>query len=251
MEIENRIEVTDREGWRKEFVLSKRLIYIGSDSRNDIVLSPMRGTGVSPRHLQLVVAPAGVITCSAVNLSPVDIALGSQKVLPPNMAAEVTDGESFKLGDFTVALHFQGGAPLPQTVISKEAAMRAGLKNSAGVGLRLALNQVILNPDRPLEGMLYVTNLGAVPGVQFRLGLDGLPEDCYEIGPAPILFPGAEKAVPFRVWHPRRSSVMAGTQRIAFWADAPEAYPGEVATQTRDMRIMPFYNYTVRILPGK
>jgi hypothetical protein len=253
MEFENRIDVTDRDGWRKEFVLNKRLIYIGSDNRNDVVLSPMRGTGVAPRHLQLVIAPAGIVTCSAVNLSAGDIPLGDtgQKALPPNSAVEVRDGQSFRLGDFMVVLHFQDNAQMGQGTGAREAFVRAGVKNSAAVGLRLVLQQVILSPDRPIEGMLYVSNLGNAPGVQFRLGLDGLPADCFEIGAAPILFPGAEKGVPLRIWHPMRSTVAAGTQRIALWADAVEAYPGEVVTQTRDLRILPFYSHTLRVLPNK
>jgi hypothetical protein len=253
MEFENRIDVTDKEGWHKEFVLNKRLIYVGSDNRNDVVLSAMRGTGVAPRHLQLVIAPAGVVTCSAVNLSATDIPLGEsgQNTLPPNSATEVKDGEFFRLGDFSVVLHFQDNSMVAQGAGSREAFVRVGVKNSAAVGLRLVLQQVILSPERPIEGMLYVANLGNAPGVQFRLGLDGLPADCYEIGPAPILFPGAEKGVPLRIWHPKRSSVMAGTQRIALWAEAAEAYPGEVVTQTRDLRIMPFYNHSVRVLPVK
>lgn len=252
MEFENRIDVTDREGWRKEFVLNKRLIYIGSDNRNDVVLNAMRGTGVAPRHLQLVIAPAGVVTCSAVNLSTADIPLGEsgQKALPPNSAVEVNDGQSFRLGDFMVVLHFLDNSA-GQGVVTRGAFARAGVKNSAAVGLRLELPQVILSPERPVDGMLYVSNLGNAPGVQFRLGMEGLPGDCYEIGPAPILFPGAEKGVPLRIWHPKRSSVSAGTQRIALWADAVEAYPGEIVTQTRDLRILPFYNHTLRILPVK
>jgi hypothetical protein len=188
-----------------------------------------------------------------VNLSAADIPLGDagQKTLPPNSAAEVNDGEIFKLGDFTVVLHFQDNGMAGQSVGSRESFVRAGVKNSAAVGLRLVLQQVILSPERPIEGMIYVSNMGNAPGVQFRLGLDGLPADCYEIGPAPILFPGAEKGVPLRIWHPKRSSVMAGTQRVALWADAAEAYPGELVTQTRDLRILPFYNHTVRILPVK
>ena len=45
------IEITDKDGWTKEFNLSKTIAYVGADPRNDIVLDPERGQGVSPRHL--------------------------------------------------------------------------------------------------------------------------------------------------------------------------------------------------------
>ena len=251
MEYENRIDVTDRDGWRKEFVLNKRLIYIGSDSRNDIVLSPMRGSGVAPRHLQLVIAPAGVVACSAVNLSTVEIALGEggQKILLPNSALEVGDGECFRLGDFSVVFHSQDTGMRGMIPVMRDSVVRGGAKSSSNIGLRISLPQVVLGFDSVLDGTVFVANLGTSPGVQFKLGLDGLPPDCYEIGPAPILFPGAEKGVPLRIRHPRRSAVPAGTQRVTVWASAEETYPAEIVAHTLDLRIMSFFSHTLRVLP--
>src|SRR5512138_3195559 len=109
MESGNRIEITDKDGWRKEFFLQKRLVYIGNDSRNDIVLSNYRGAGVEPRHLQLVIGPGGSVPCTAVNLSSKTITVGlngdPQRHL--NSAMEVPNGETFHLGDFVLVFHLQ------------------------------------------------------------------------------------------------------------------------------------------------
>ena len=111
MDSGNRIEISDKEGWRREFTLDKRLIYIGSDGRNDIVLSPARGSGVSPRHLQLIATPGASRMINAVNLSATSIPLGDSesRILEPNSAMEVADGESFHLGEFTLTIHLSMG----------------------------------------------------------------------------------------------------------------------------------------------
>lgn len=253
MEFGNRIEITDKDGWRKEFFLQKRLIYIGNDSRNDIVLSAYRGTGVAPRHLQLVIAPGGSIQCSAVNLSAQEIAMGpnGERLLQPSSAIEVTDGESFHLGDFVLVFHLQEALAQPAIPVDGDlrAARAPSKANSASIGLRVSLSQVAIAPNSTIEGMIYVSNQGSMPGVQFRLGIDGFPADCYEIGPVPILFPGAEKGVPVHFYHPCRPDVLAGSRPVSFWADAADAYPGESAVLSRDIRILPFYSHKLRLLP--
>lgn len=252
MESGNRIEITDKDGWRKEFILQKRLIYIGNDSRNDIVLSNLRGTGVDPRHLQLVVGPGGAVQCTAVNLSSKVIAMGpaGERQLDSNSAIDVADGETFRLGDFVLVFHLQDvltASPDP-TGREFQQARVSGKAGSTSIGLKIALSQVVLNPRFPIEGTLLISNQGGAPGVQFRLGLDGLPPECYEIGPAPILFPGAEKAVPIRITHPCRPEILAGSRPIKFWADAVEAYPGESAVVSRDIRILPYYSHSLRLI---
>jgi hypothetical protein len=268
MEGDNRIEIVDKEGWRKEFIVQKRLIYIGSDPRNDIVLNPVRGAGVAPRHLQLITTPSGSGGgASAVNLCPVAIQLGQavadgyarpdgfmggpNRVLEPNTATLIADGESLHLGEFTLVFRIStvmGMMPVQTSGTPSEPAQAvAGSGRSASIGVRISLTQPYLMPENPVDGVVYVTNQGAVPGVQFNLGLEGLPPDCYEIGPAPILFPGAEKGVPVRIFHPRRPGFPAGSLRLRFFAQANEAYPGEVASVVREIRLMPFYHHMLRL----
>jgi len=79
------------------------------------------------------------------------------------------------------------------------------------------------------------------------LTVEGLDDDCYEIGPGPILFPGVSKEVRLRLHHPRRPQPPAGPHQICVRATADE-YPGEEAVVTQKIRIMPFYSHELRLL---
>jgi hypothetical protein len=92
-----------------------------------------------------------------------------------------------------------------------------------------------------------VRNLGNKAGVQFRLEVEGLETGAYEIGPAPVLFPNAQKEVFLRLTHPRKPLPGVGVQRIAVHATAPVAYPGERAMVAQSIRLMPYLHHAVRI----
>ncbi len=247
----NHIEICDKEGWHREFDLQKRLTYIGSDPRNDIVLSSVRGSGVAPRHLQLITAPGNAGLLSAINLSAIAIPIGASgnRMLEPNSAIDVADGDEFHLGDYILEFHLSDlGMKLPVEQVGKTPQPGNEGPKSTPIGVRIALPQVALSPETPMEGTIYVCNQGNETGVQFCLELEGLPADCYEIAPAPILFPGAEKGIPFRLRHPRRPEYPAGVHKIVIRAEAIDAYPGAKASISREIRILPFYSHTLRIL---
>ena len=77
--------------------------------------------------------------------------------------------------------------------------------------------------------------------------VDGLDPACLEIGPGPLLFPNAEKEVPFRVHHPRSPKPPAGDYRLRIRATAPAAYPGESAIVTQMIHVLPYYSHRVRV----
>jgi hypothetical protein len=274
MDAQNKVEITDRDGWHKEFVLQKPLIHIGSDPRNDIVLSSARGTGVAPRHLQLICVPGEQPGYRGINLGDQDILVGDlgNASVAPRSALQIVDGDQLKLGDFTLIfrLNGEGGQPLPPSwtrtapataapasfsgqpgmgVPSQDRLPSAGSRGSSAViGLTLALSGSTLAPDHPLEGVVTVHNLGKKPGVQFRLEVEDLAPDCYQIGPGPILFPNASKEVLLRLYHPRSSTLPAGPRAIRIRATAPDAYPGESVTVTQDMQVLPFYSHRLRVV---
>ncbi len=250
MDSEIQIEITDRDGWRKEFNLQKRIIYIGCDSRNDVILNPLRGAGVASRHLQLIASPGAPVVYTVVNLSDIGITLGEarDRSLEPYSAVEIADGEKLQLGEYTLVFHLTTAAGLSESPsLAADTGMRLST-GSASIGLRIALPQTNLSAEKPVEGTVFVCNQGNLPGVQFNLALEGLPSDCYEIGPAPILFPGAEKGVFLRLHHPRRPGYAVGMHKITIRAEAVEAYPGESSVAARDIYIAPYYKHTLRIL---
>jgi hypothetical protein len=267
-----RIVITDRDGWRKEFELNKNLIYIGSDPGDDLSLSASRGAGVAPRHLQLVSVQGDRQRYYAINLGDADLILSAtetgDRVLSPRSAADLVNGHRLQLGEFTLifAMGPEGSfstsipagvqGPIPENRAGP-AERRAGgpaivaaaeQNPSAVIGLSLSLPQTTLDAQYPLVGTIILHNLGNKPGVQFKLELEGLEPDCYDIGPAPILFPNAQKEVPLRLQHPRRPTPVAGGQRISIRATAPDAYPGEIASVSQVIQIVPFFKHSIRLV---
>ncbi len=255
------LEITDRDGWQKSYPISRAILYIGSDPGDDIVLDRMRGSGVSPRHIQLIAPAPGAGAYRLVNLGDAEVSVGAPapRAVAPRSFAPLTDGDVLRLGDFTLV--FREGQP-GRAMVTASAALPAASLSTAGlpalaqpglasassaIGLRLSLPTAQLWSDRPIAGAVVVSNLGAKPGVQFRLEVEGLPADCCEVGPGPLLFPGAEKAVPVRIVHSRRPDPPAGARRFTIRASAPDAYAGEAAVVTQEIMVMPFYSHTLRL----
>jgi hypothetical protein len=230
------VAVTDQAGWSKEFSLVKTIAYVGSDKRNDIVLDPERGAGVSARHLQLISVATGY---RLINMGDTEVRLGAnaEVAVPPRAFVEVNTGEQIQVGDFKLV--FQGvGA----------GASKDSDGNSRSIGLKMNLQETKLGVNKPLEGTVVVRNWGTKAGVQFILEVDGLDPACLEIGPGPLLFPNAEKEVPFKVHHPRASKPPAGDYRVRIRAVAPAAYPGETAVVSQTVQVLPFYSHKLRVV---
>ncbi len=268
MDAMNRVEISDKDGWRKEFPLSKSLLYVGSGPDVDVRLDPNRGGGVMPRHLQLVTLPGTGNCYLAINLEVAEISVAGNRKLPPHGAVELADGDFIRLGDFVLTFRLTKAAeayPRPLPAAAQGTASRAQVAGDDSapapvvssqaesvsniIGLTLAFRQTDLETDHPIDGSVIVRNQGTRPGVQFRLELEGLPPDRYTIGPGPILFPNGEKEVYVRLMHPLAPTPEAGECNIKIRASAPDAYPGESTTLTQVIRIQPFYSHTLRLLP--
>ena len=254
------VEITDKEGWRKVFPLSKSLVHLGSDTRNDIVLETWRGGGVAGRHLQLITGQGEGLRYRAVNLGDSDVRLESSggRLLKPRSAVEIGDGERVRLGDFLLVFHLSGAVaagphpvPTPGAVAATAPAASSHPsveeKSSSVIGLTLSLPETTLSPEHPLDGTACVQNLGDRPGVQFKLELEGLDADCYELGPGPILFPGVAKDVHLRLHHPRKPQPGAGPHQIRVRATAGE-YPGEIVSVLQEIEIRPFYSHELCVV---
>lgn len=262
MDSHARLEVTDGTGWHTEFPLEKSLVHIGSDPRNDIVLPVGRGSGVAPRHAQLVSVQDDRTAYRLINLGSTDILLDAlsspspaSHPLAPRSTADMADGTRFRLGGFTIVYRLgaaaiarrSGAAPVPAGDAQR---IRQGGAASEGtsedIGLELYLPRTVLDLERPIEGTITVRNLGNKPGVQFRLELQGLEADSYDMGLGPILFPNAENEVLLRLHHSRKPFPPAGEHQIQIRALAPEAYPGQCATVSQIIRIPPSYRHELR-----
>ncbi len=250
---EPRVEVVDRDGWRKAFPLEKHIVHIGSDPRNDVVLDGRRGAGVAARHLQLIALPANPPGYRLVNLGDGDISLGEsgERVIAPRSATDIADGTVLIVGDFTL-LVCCGEATAANDAAAVGDARPPGATgaeaSSQVIGLRLVLPQTHLKPGQPIDGAVVVRNLGDQPGVQFKLAVEGLHPDCYGIGAGPLLFPNAEKETFFRLSHPQSPCMSAGDHRFTLRATAPGAYPGENAAISQTIHMAPFYHHSLRLV---
>jgi hypothetical protein len=232
-----KIEVIDREGWRREYSPPKNIVHIGSDPRNDVVLETGRGAGVAPLHAQLITSTDRP-GYQLVNLGDGAILLGlsSDQALPPRSATDIVSGTVFRIGDFTLVFYGEGGGDGGST------------SSSQHIGLRVSLPRTWLEPNRSLDGVVTVSNLGDRGGVQVNLELEGLEPECYDIEPGPILASGGEREVSFHLYH-RGGKPLAGDRRITIRATAPRVYLAEQATVSQVIRVLPFFRHRLHIVP--
>lgn len=237
MGVAGTIEVTDRDGWRKDFPFraEKNIIYVGTFPGNDVALDANRAGGGTRWRLQLIFTAGQEGRCRLVNLADMDLLLGrnGDEPVPPRSSIVVVDGQAVRVEGFTLV--FRLG---PQRTAS----------TSERIGLRLSLSDTRLAPDTPVEGVVTVRNLSDKAGVQFKLDVRGLEPDCYEIGAGPLLFPNAEKGVPLRLYHPRRPTLPAGEHTLIIRATAPEAFPQGHAEVSQTIEVLPYYHHRLRLV---
>ena len=241
---ESRIEIINKMGWRKEFVVDKPIVQIGRDARNDLVLDDGMENGIAPRHAQLLPSSVNRQGLRLINLSDKDILVYAQggktevsqllsrppsATVTPRSSGEIGSGDLIKMGDFSLV--FQGGVTY-----------------SGVVKLNVEMSSRALGLDRPLTGVLSIHHVGNKAAVQFKIELEGLDPDSYEIGPGPVLFPNAEKQVSFRLTHPKRPYPLAGAHQITFHVSAPDAYPDERATVSTEIQVAPIYRHKMRVV---
>lgn len=234
---ENKIEVINKLGWRKEFVLEKSIVQIGRDERNDVILDDGMESDISARHAQLLPSAANRNGMRLINLSTSPITIFKQgqtqeaagKTLEPRSSVEIVSGDRAKMGSFTLVFH-------------------GGDTRSEVVRLSVDMPDTHLVLDKPLRGTLKIQHVGDKAAVQFRVEVAGWESQFIEIAPGPVLFPNAEKSVEFRVMHPKRAKPPAGAHQLTFVVTAPDAYPGEEATLNHTIQIAPFFDHRMRVV---
>jgi hypothetical protein len=277
--VANVIEITDKDGWRKDFQIRKTITHIGCDAGNDLVLETLRGAGVLPRHVQLILSNG---LFRLVNIGNVEFKAWQLGDSPREMnvgafsAIDLQNGMQIKLGDFRLKLALEDGTQmqaenaLPATQALALAGAQAGANGNGNgngaalppgdgnpfiigadvIGLKLKLPRAVLTPNLPLTGTVAVRNRGNKTGAQFKLDLIGLPPEMFELGPGPILFPNAEKEVPIKITHPMGPRPPAGELRVVIRAVAPDAYPGQSASIAQFLNIAPYFNHKMTLTPA-
>jgi hypothetical protein len=258
------VEIIDVGGWRKTYPLNKNIIHIGSDARNDIAIESYHGAGLAARHVQLITSLTGAQGYRLINIGPLELRSGEDaaRLIAPRSAIDLADGEVIKLGDFTFIFRRATPGPLPLGPLPPDPLPPGPLppgplppgplppgpiSSSTAISATLNLPQTKLAPDQVIDGSITIQNLGDQTGVQFKIEVDGLNANCWEIGPGPILFPNAAKQVLFRVRHPMQPIPSAGEHRFTIRVTAPGVYSGEVAVVNGTITILPFFKHELKL----
>ena len=231
------INVRDKKGWSKSFPLEKALTLIGSAPVNDIVLSNEYGGGVASVHLQLISAHTGINRFRLVSLvnEPILIKLSNARGIDQIRSKGsyfLEDGDSISVGDFQITFYLQS-----DNGIKIE-------KKSQNIGLKLEMPSNNLRSNSKLTGLLTLTNYGPDKRCQFEVDIAGLPADCYQIDPAPLLYPGGEEKLEIRFFH-QQIRPQSGECAIQIHAYATNAYPTEEVIIPIVLDIEPVYKFSV------
>ena len=226
----SRLEVVNKEGWRKEYLLQRTLIYAGSQPGSDVYLPAPE---VAPRHIQFVPSPVNRAGYRLINFSAAPLALresgGAARLVPPRGTAELSDGDAVELAGYSMVFH-------------------SGAMQSASIQARVELASTRLELDRQIEGTLYIRNSGDKAGVQFEIQTQGFDQRFVQVDSGPVLFPGVEKSIAFRIAHPRQPTPPAGDHTLTLVVTAPGVYPGESAMVSATFTVAPFFAHSIRFI---
>ncbi len=230
------VTITNKFGWSKTVEFQKALLTIGRSKTNDVVLEEEQGAGAEALHLQLVCPKTGDAAYRIINLSgqPLEIVDGpSAGTLIKSRTPQILhNGDVLVLGEFTLAFDLQ-----TERGVCIE-------RRSANLGMKLELPHAHLRPEKKLAGVLTLTNYGATRRCQFTIEVDGLPNDCLRVSPAPLLYPGASEEVEIQFFH-RGTRPPAGRQPVRISACASQAYPQEIISLSLDLLVEAVRKYTL------
>lgn len=233
------IQVIDRKGWSKSFPLQKALTMVGSATFNDVVISDEHGDGIAPVHFQLIRNQTSKQGFRIINLinEPLLIHLNNAEgslQLPAKGSREINDGDMVHLGGCILTFYLQ---------VDKGKSIE---KRSENIGVKLEMPGVVLKKESKLTGLLTLKNFGSEKRSQFEIDVEGLPKDCYQVDPAPLLYPGGEEKLQIRFFHLGNHPV-AGECPIQIHATAVNAYPQEKVIIPVVLDIEPVFQYSVDI----
>ncbi len=233
------VKVVDINGWEKTFSLEKAILMVGSAPHNDIILPSTHGSGVSALHLQLIHPQADQDNLQVLNLSTSQVVLKRPTLLDGipiagNTSRGLENGDSLQLGEFTLTFDIQPTFGIVRKVRTDH------------LGLSLTLPGRQLRSGSRLSGQISLINYGENSRCQFEIELVGLPAQCYQIDPAPILYPKSEEHLQIRFFH-RGTAPVAGFQTFTLRVTAPMAYPLEEAVLTETLDVTPIYQFGMQI----
>lgn len=226
------INLIGQNGWAKSAKIEKAITRIGSAPSCDIQID---SPDIAPNQLQLHFLREAPSTCKVLNLgSKVIFQQGNRKSdLLPYAIANAQNGDEIVLGEYRIQFE------LPITT--------RNIQTSDAVEASLTFQDASIRPDIATVGKLSFKNIGSQSACQFQVTLNGLPGDCMQIDPVPLLFPGARGEVKIRLFH-RGLYPKAGFHELTVAISAPESYPGEQMIIQQRVFVAPIFEQSLEII---
>ncbi len=225
--------VSEQDGFKKDFIITKAVTRLGSSPANDIQL---RSPKISPFHLQILYTTDTPDRIKLVNLSGDKLLLisnGKEFSLPTYQPFEVGAGDELRLNEARLLFEL----PLTSGVLS----------TSQKISASLHLPEPVLRPNAILLGRIALKNEGEQNSCQFQVDVVNLPEDCYQVDPVPLMYTGAQEEVNIRLFH-RKTHPPAGFQSLIVSITAPDSYPGEQVSIQQGIYVSPFLEQGIEII---
>lgn len=226
------IQLTDERGWQKPFEMKEGIFWVGSAENAQIRLP--KDPGIAAHHLQIV-NMHNDMSVRVINLanSAVIYQKGiDSRLLEPNQIVDIYGPEVIRIGEYTLRFNLDKlDVVQPLTQENKQPV----------IGVRLVLSDVVLRPGTPIQGTVFLQNLGKLP-CQFKMVIEGLPPECYTISPPPLINPGGEESTTITIEH-KLQQPLAGAHRMILRVTAPDVYPTTEAAIQQDLRVLPYYQH--------
>jgi hypothetical protein len=153
--------------------------------------------------------------------------------LPRLSTIEIRNGDEIELGEFRIALKIPLGAEY--------------LQRSSVIDAVLSFPDAVIRPDFLTTGHLTIKNVGSQSDCQFKVTLSGLPDDCYQIDPIPLMYPDAQEDVVVQLFH-RVHYPLVGFHDLIFSITAPGYYPGEEMIIKQGVYVVPVFDQGLELV---
>ena len=223
--------ISEQNGWKKPITIEKAITRLGSAPTSDVKLvSPE----IAPIHLQIYYLDETPNNCKIFNLgNPVRVKSGDQHFALASLATiEIQNGSEIELGPYRIQVIL----PLSATTLQDTLSIQASLR----------LPEATLLPGQVTTGWLTIKNTGVQSSCQVDIDLAGLPADCMQVDPAPLLYTGGQEDVRIQLFH-RKLYPAAGFQNLTINVSACDSYPGEQVVINQGIYVSPVFEQSLEI----
>ena len=223
-----RIRIINENDWEKVYEFDKSIIRIGSQVSCDIQL---RDQYIQPLEMQIVRSGDSDITYVARFFADNIMLTRGDQTFPVTQvtAYDILDGDKIVIGSYRLILSFEDE--------------RTRVRTSTHMSAELFLTKRELALESSINGMLLLKNLGTEKPCQFRMRMTGIPNDCFQSAPLPLLYPGSSSTVGFIISH-LRTKPAPGFHTFSIVVTAPDDYFGEILEFNQDIYVHAVFDNT-------